>query len=336
MVCAVILVLAGVWAARGVMTPVAFALFIIALVWPLQRRLRTVLPQVIAVLLTAAVAVFAIGLGGWLVVWGFGGIAHWVIANAARLQGLYMHAADLLERRGLYAAELFAEQINVLWLVQVLRAIGGSLQGVLSFSIVTFVFVILGLLEVEPLGRRLRRIGEGQVGAAAVDAAAEIAARLQTYMLVRFGMSVLTGIGFWIFAAAYGLELQREWGVIAFVLNFIPFIGSFVATLLPTLLAAAQFESLYAALIVFIGLNILQFVIGSYIEPRVAGTAVSVSPFMVLFAVFFWGMLWGIAGAFIGVPILIALATVCARHPGTRPLAVLLSSNGATDVGTNR
>ena len=68
-----------------------------------------------------------------------------------------MHAADLLERRGLYAAELFAEQINVLWLVQVLRAIGGSLQGVLSFSIVTFVFVILGLLEVEPLGRRLRR-----------------------------------------------------------------------------------------------------------------------------------------------------------------------------------
>src|SRR5262245_61070652 len=116
MVCAAILALAGLWAARGVMTPVAFALFIIALVWPLQRRLQTVLPQVIAVLLTAAVAVLAIGIGGWLVVWGFGGIAHWVIANAARLQGLYMHAADLLERRGLYAADLFAEQINVVWL----------------------------------------------------------------------------------------------------------------------------------------------------------------------------------------------------------------------------
>src|SRR5262249_3838360 len=102
MVCAAILALAGLWAARGVMTPVAFALFIIALVWPLQRRLQTVLPQVIAVLLTAAVAVLAIGIGGWLVVWGFGGIAHWVIANAARLQGLYMHAADLLERRGAF------------------------------------------------------------------------------------------------------------------------------------------------------------------------------------------------------------------------------------------
>jgi len=302
------------------MIPVAFALFIIALVWPLQRRLRAVLPQVIAVLVTAAVALLAIGVGGWLVVWGFGGIAHWVIANTARLQGLYMRAADLLERRGLYAAELFAEQINVLWLVQVLRAIGGSLQGVLSFSIVTFVFVILGLLEVEPLGRRLRRIGDGQVGAAAIETATEIAARLQTDMLVRFGTSVLTGLAFWIFAASYGLELQREWGVIAFVPNFIRFIGSFVSTLLPTLFAAAQFESLYAALIVFIALNILQFVIGSYIEPRVAGIAVSVSPFMVLFAVFFWGMLWGVAGAFIGVPIPIALATVCAGQAATHPI----------------
>jgi predicted PurR-regulated permease PerM len=318
------------------MTPVAFALFIIALVWPLQHRLQGVLPQVIAVLVTAAVALLAIAVGGWLVVWGFGGIAQWVIANAARLQGLYIHAAELLERRGLYAAELFAEQINVLWLVQILRAIGGSLQGVLSFCIVTFVFVILGLLEVEPLGRRLRRIGDERFGAAAIDTAAAIAGRLQTYMLLRFGMSVLTGFAFWAFAVADGLELQREWGVIAFVLNFIPFIGSFVATLLPALLAAAQFESLYAALVVFIGLNLLQLVIGGYIEPRIAGTAVSVSPFMVLFAVFFWGMLWGMAGAFIGVPILIALATGCARYPPSRPIAILLSAGGAPLAKTDQ
>jgi AI-2 transport protein TqsA len=106
-------------------------------------------------------------------------------------------------------------------------------------------------------------------------------------MLVRFGMSALTGLSFWAFTAVYGLKLHREWGVIAFVLNFIPFIGSFIATLLPTLFAAAQFASLSAAVVVFSGLNLLQFVIGSYIEPRVAGTAVSVSPFVVLFAVFF-------------------------------------------------
>jgi AI-2 transport protein TqsA len=335
-VCAIILTLAALSLARSVMTPVAFALFIIALVWPLQRRLKMRLPQLVAILLTAAVALLAIGIGCWLIVWGFGRIAQWVIANSARLQGLYTHLADLLEQRGLYAAELVAEQFNMSWIVGVMRGIGGSLQGIISFALVTFIFVILGLLELEPLGRRLRRIGSGSFGASAIDVAAEIASRLQTYMLVRFGMSVLTGLGFWAFTALYGLQLSREWGVIAFVLNFIPFIGSFIATLLPTLFAAAQYESLSSAVWVFIGLNVVQFVVGSYIEPRVAGAAVSISPFMVLFAVFFWAMLWGIAGAFIGIPILIALVSLCARNPATRGIATALSSDAATDKQPHR
>jgi predicted PurR-regulated permease PerM len=80
---------------------------------------------------------------------------------------------------------------------------------------------------------------------------------------------------------------------------------------------------------VFIALNIVQFVVGSYIEPRVTGRAVSLSPFMVLFAVFFWAMLWGIAGAFIGVPLLIALASICARNPATSGIATALSADGS-------
>ena len=323
-ICAAILTLAALSLAQSVMTPVAFALFIIALVWPLQRRLQARLPQLVAVLITAAVALIAIGIGCWLIVWGFGRIAQWVIDNSARLQALYTHAADRLEQRGLYAAELFAQQFNMSWIVGVLRGIGGGLQGIVTFALVTFIFVILGLLEIEPLGRRLSRLGNGAFGANAIDAAAEIAGRLQTYMLVRFGMSVLTGLGFWAFTAIYGLDLSREWGVIAFVLNFIPFIGSFIATLLPTLFAAAQYEAFSPAIVMFVGLNIVQLVVGSYIEPRVAGAAVSISPFIVLFAVFFWAMLWGIAGAFIGVPIVIALASLCARNPATRAIAIAL------------
>ncbi len=172
-------------------------------------------------------------------------------------------------------------------------------------------------------------LGSGSFGANAIDAAGEIAGRLQTYMLVRFGMSVLTGLGVWAFTAIYGLDLSREWGVIAFVLNFVPFIGSFIATLLPTLFAAVQYEALSPAIAMFVGLNIVQLVVGSYIEPRVAGAAISISPFVVLFAVFFWAMLWGVAGAFIGVPILIALASLCARNPATQVIAVALSDRPA-------
>jgi predicted PurR-regulated permease PerM len=178
--CAIILTLAALALARTVMTPVAFALFVIALVWPMHRQLQRKLPQLVAVLITATVALLAIGVGCWLTVWGFGRIAQWVISNSARLQGLYMHAADLLEQRGLYAAELFAEQFDMSWIVAVLRGIGGNLQGVVTFALVTFIFVVLGLLELEPLGRRLGQVGKATFGATAIDAAAEIAGRLQT------------------------------------------------------------------------------------------------------------------------------------------------------------
>ena len=125
----------------------------------------------------------------------------------------------------------------------------------------------------------------------------------------------MTGLLVWAFASVAGLQLAAEWGVIAFALNYIPFIGPFVATVFPTLFAIAQFESWQMAVLVFGGLNLIQFLVGSYLEPRIAGNAVSLSPFLVLFAVFFWAFLWGIAGAFIGVPIVIAAITICEQNP---------------------
>ena len=85
----------------------------------------------------------------------------------------------------------------------------------------------------------------------------------------------------------------------------------------------AQFESWQMVLFVFICLNVIQFVVGSYLEPRFVGNALSISPFLVLFAVFFWTYLWGLAGAFIGVPIAIAILTICAEHPSARWVADL-------------
>ena len=76
--------------------------------------------------------------------------------------------------------------------------------------------------------------------------------------------------------------------------------------------------------LVFASLNIIQFVVGSYLEPRVAGSALSISPFVVLFTVFLWSFLWGIAGAFIGVPIVIAILTVCEQYPASRWVAQVL------------
>lgn len=153
----------------------------------------------------------------------------------------------------------------------------------------------------------------------------EIAGKLRRYMVVRSFASVLTGLVVWGFAFVVGLELAAAWGAIAFALNYIPFLGPLVATVFPTLFTIAQFESWQMAVIVFMGLNIIQFVIGSYLEPLLTGASLAISPFVVIFAVFFWSIMWGVSGAFIGVPILIVFIVYCAQDPSTRWLAVLLS-----------
>ena len=81
------------------------------------------------------------------------------------------------------------------------------------------------------------------------------------------------------------------------------------------------------AVVVFISLNIIQFIIGSYLEPRLTGASLAISPFAVIFAVFFWGFMWGLPGAFIGVPILIVFIVYCAQEPSSRWLAALLSGS---------
>jgi predicted PurR-regulated permease PerM len=323
--CTAILAAAALHLAEAILAPIAFAFFTIALAWPVQRAAQARVPAFVALpgtVLVTLVVLVALALAAG---WGFGRVARWIIANAGMLQVLYAQKLDWLEGRGIPAA-ILGEQFNVRQLVRVAQTVILQLQQVASFLVVTLVFVILGLLEVKVASRQLERLGRDSPAAAGLlRAARQIAAKLRTYMLVRTVMSIATGLAVWAFAVAMGLELAPEWGVIAFVLNYIPFIGSLLATLLPTIFAVMQFGTWEAAVTVFLALQAIQFLSGSTIEPRLAGARLSMSPFMVLVAVFFGAFLWGIPGAFIGVPALIAALSLCEQFEGSRPAAALLS-----------
>jgi predicted PurR-regulated permease PerM len=165
-----------------------------------------------------------------------------------------------------------------------------------------------------------------------LDGSAAVALKCRKYLLVRTQMSAATGLLVGAFAWITGLHFAAEWGVIAFVLNYIPFVGPFIATLFPTLLAMTQFESWQAVLGTFICLNIIQFVVGSYVEPRVSGRVLAISPFVTLFAIFFWTFLWGLFGTFIGVPITLAILTFCGLLPSSRWVAELLGAPAQDEI----
>lgn len=309
-----------------VSAPVACALLVVALAWPLREALGRVLPGPLATLATLAACIAAAGLLVGAVAWGLGRAAAWLVANGDRLQALYELAGGWLEAHGLYSRGILRQSFDPARLLPLAGELGARLQGLASFTLVTLVFVALGLLEVRPMGARLARLERPELGRLLLEGGALLAGKLRRYMLVRTLVSALTGLAVGGLAALLGLELAPVWGVMAFALNYLPFIGPLVATVLPTLLALVQFQALGPTLVVLLGLNLVQTLLGSWLEPRLAGARLGLSPFLVLLAVFLGALVWGIAGAFLGVPVLIAVATFAALRPETAWLARLLGA----------
>lgn len=327
-VIATIAIFTAFYFASSVLAPVAAALFVIAIVWPLQSRLQSRLPKLVALAIVIFVTIVVFLGFSSLVAWSFGRVGRWLIAESSRFQLLYEQVTGWLDGHGIGVASLWADHFNVRWLIGAVQETTRRVNATIGFWLVVLIYVILGLLEVDEIGRKVSAMKNREFARVLLGGAMTSAARFRTYLLIRTLMSVATGVLVWALATLAGLELAAEWGVIAFALNYIPFIGPFIATVFPTLFALAQFASWQAALAVFVGLNVIQFVIGSYIEPRVSGSALAMSPFVVLFAVFLWTFLWGLFGAFIGVPITIAVLTFCAQHPSSRWLSDLLGPPG--------
>lgn len=324
---ATILAVAALSVASSVFAPVAFALFIIALIWPLQHALQKIFPRFIALAVSVVVIAVAFIAFGSLIVWAFGRVGRWIVSDAGRFQAFYDQITLWLENRGIAVAGVWSETFSMAWMLRMIQTVTARLNSAVSFWLVVFVYVVLGLLEVEDFGRRLRGMRNREVGNLLLAGSAATAMKIRRYMLVRTWMSLITGLLVSIFAYIVGLPLAAEWGFIAFSLNYVPFLGPLVATVFPTLFALTQFGSWEAVIAVFVCLNLIQFAVGSYIEPRVAGSALAISPAMVLFSVFFWSYLWGIFGAFIGVPITVAVVTFCALHPSSRWLAELFGDS---------
>jgi AI-2 transport protein TqsA len=321
-----ILVTAALCIAQPVFAPLTFALFIIAIVWPLQSWLQARLPKLVALAISMLVTIVVISAFAWVTTWGLNRVGRYIVADAARFQLIYSQLTEWLEGHGIVVEALWSEHFNMGWVLRLFQEITTRVNGTLSFSLVVLIYVILGLMEVDDVARRLRGMKNQEAGRVLRDGGFRTAVKFRRYLLVRSMMSVVTGVLVWGFISLCGLPLAQEWGVIAFALNYIPFIGPLVATVLPTLFAVAQFNAWQNAILVFGCLNLIQLLVGSYLEPRIAGSILSMSPFMVLFGVFFWTFLWGLPGAFIGVPIVIAVLTICDQHTSSRWVSELFGA----------
>ena len=152
---------------------------------------------------------------------------------------------------------------------------------------------------------------------------------IQTYLWIKSVTSIITGLVSYFILKLVDVDFAAFWAFTIFMLNFIPTVGSIVATLFPAMLALIQFDTLFPFLVVLIGVGSIQVFVGNVLEPKLMGNSLNVSPFVVMMSLTLWGSIWGIAGMFLSVPITVMMLIVFAHFDRTRYIAVLLSGDGS-------
>lgn len=156
----------------------------------------------------------------------------------------------------------------------------------------------------------------------------KIAHQAQSYILIKTGLSLLTALCCYLVLYTVGVDFADFWAFLIFLLNYIPNIGSIVATIFPCLLTLLQFESISTLIVVTLALTSIHFFIGNYLEPKLMSRSFNLSGLVIVLFLTFWGQIWGLVGMFLCVPILVILNIILSNFPQTKKIAILFSEDG--------
>ncbi|MFT4737360.1 MAG: AI-2 transport protein TqsA [Cyclobacteriaceae bacterium] len=209
-----------------------------------------------------------------------------------------------------------------------------SVSALLANAALVIVYVIFLLIEENFIPDKLKNLMMKSTGKATLaEIIPRISKSVNTYFTVKFVTSLLTGFLSYIVLLVIGVDFAVLWAFMIFLFNFIPYVGSLVATLLPSFFAIFQFASLLPFLWVFISVELVQILVGNYIEPRIMGKTLNLSPLVVLLSLAFWGSIWGVVGMILSVPIISVIVIILSHFSGTKNIAILLSEKGTISGG---
>lgn len=302
---------------RTVMVPFVLAMFITALVSPLLDYLVLSLkwPRTLAVVVSFIVVLIIVGI-----------LCLFIINAAATVISTADTYAESFAEFGSGVISKIKKEfgINLSQNSAIVNEMKGAIPALVAGTFGTamgfisaFVFVMIFVMFMVA-GRNPKIVRTGVM--------ADIDHNVRKYIATKLTASAVTGILVWVILRLVGLELAGVFGMLAFLLNFIPSIGSMIATLLPIPIAVAQFSGspLMIALAIC-GPGAVQLVVGSVIEPKIMGKELNLHPVTILLALSFWGLIWGVVGMFLAAPISAVIRIVLMQFDTLKPIGNLMA-----------
>jgi AI-2 transport protein TqsA len=302
---------------REVALPLVLAAFITVAVSPLMdlqtRYLKA--PRSVAVVGTLVLCIVVLVLLGLLIALSVGQMASNADTYAAQIDKITTRISEALPLERLLDTDegaVFRPMGQVIKNVVVgtMSAIGVLLQkGIL---VLIFLIFLLGAQNPETRPKSGTR--------------REIRDSIQGYLIAKTVVSAITGVLVGVTLSALGVEMAVAFGLFAFVLNFIPNIGSVISTLLPLPIVALNPEISTTVAILAIAIpGLIQFLIGNVLEPRLLGTSLDLHPVVILVALIFWSVIWGPVGMLLAAPITAILRILFSKLDATAPLANIMA-----------
>ena len=320
---AFVVVVAGMRFSASILVPILLSLFIAVictppLLWLQSKKLPTALALLVMLAVVALVGTAVVMVVGSSVDEFTRQLPHY----QERLQGMITRAGSLLTRIGVETpSKALSDYLNARTLTSLIAKLMGGLSQLFTNALFILLTVIFMLLEASGFQNKLL-LAMGSSGEA-MAGFGKVVDKIKRYMAIKTGLSLATGalIGLWLWIL--GVDYPVMWGLVAFLFNFVPNIGSFIAAV-PALVLALIQSGPETALYTALGYLAVNFAIGSFIEPRMMGRGVGLSSLVVFLSLVFWGWVLGLVGMVLSVPLTMAVRIALEASPSTRGIAVIL------------
>ena len=236
---------------------------------------------------------------------------------------------NLLEKAGLEDRQLVTQFITDLDIGGIITTMASNMANLAGNMVLIIIYLIFIFLEQRFFMRKIERVLQNGVSHdQLLKVIKSIDEDIRVYIGVKTFTSLLTAGISYLIMSYVNLDFAEFWALLIFVLNFIPSIGSIVATLLPCLQSLVQFETLTPFLVIFFAIGATQVLVGNILDPNLMGQRLNISPLVIVLSLLLWAVLWGVPGMFLGVPLMVMLIIVLYNFEDTRWVAQMLSKDG--------